>query len=60
MLFPPPQQVKIQYSPPYFPTPFRCPYYHSSYDTPDKLDFDSIVKVTTGIESVIADLTSEK
>jgi len=36
--------------------PFRYPYYHSPEDTPDKIDYDSLAIVTTGLQSVIADL----
>jgi Zn-dependent M28 family amino/carboxypeptidase len=37
--------------------PFRYPYYHSPEDTPDKIDYDSLAIVTTGLQSVILDLT---
>jgi len=36
--------------------PFRYPYYHSSNDTPDKLDYDSFTLVVSGMEKVILDL----
>jgi len=36
--------------------PFRYPYYHSSNDTPDKLDYDSFTLVVSGMEKVIEDL----
>jgi hypothetical protein len=36
--------------------PFRYPYYHSSSDTPDKLDYDRFTLVVSGMEKVIADL----
>lgn len=36
--------------------PFRYPYYHSSSDTPDKLDYDRFTLVVSGIERVIEDL----
>jgi Zn-dependent M28 family amino/carboxypeptidase len=36
--------------------PFRYPYYHSPSDTPDKLCYDELAIVTSGIESVITDL----
>src|SRR5215813_5526458 len=36
--------------------PFRYPYYHSSSDTPDKLDYDRFALVASGMEKVIQDL----
>ena len=36
--------------------PFRYPYYHSSSDTPDKLDYDRFTLVVRGMEKVIEDL----
>ena len=36
--------------------PFRYPHYHSSSDTPDKLDYDRFTLVVTGMEKVIEDL----
>jgi len=36
--------------------PFRYPYYHSSSDTPDKLDYDRFTLVVSGMESVIEGL----
>ena len=36
--------------------PFRYPYYHSSSDTPDKLDYDRFALVVGGMEKVIEDL----
>jgi hypothetical protein len=36
--------------------PFRYPYYHSSSDTPDKLDYDRFTLVVSGMEKVIKDL----
>ena len=36
--------------------PFRYPYYHSSSDTPDKLDYDRFALVVSGIEKVIEGL----
>lgn len=35
---------------------FRYPYYHSSSDTPDKLDYDRFTLVVSGIQKVIEDL----
>jgi Peptidase family M28 len=36
--------------------PFRYPYYHSSNDTPDKLEYDRFALVVSGMEKVIEDL----
>src|SRR6184192_2106064 len=36
--------------------PFRYPHYHSSSDTPDKLDYDRFALVVSGMEKVIEDL----
>jgi hypothetical protein len=36
--------------------PFRYPYYHSSNDTPDKLDYDRFALVVGGMEKVIENL----
>ena len=36
--------------------PFRYPYYHSSNDTPDKLDYDRFTLLVSGVEKVIQDL----
>jgi Zn-dependent M28 family amino/carboxypeptidase len=36
--------------------PFRYPHYHSSTDTPDKLDYDRFALVVSGMEGVIAEL----
>jgi len=36
--------------------PFRYPYYHSSNDTPDKLDYDRFALVVSGMEKVIKEL----
>ncbi len=36
--------------------PFRYPYYHSSSDTPDKLDYDRFALVVSGMAKVIEDL----
>lgn len=37
--------------------PFRYPYYHCPEDTSDKIDYDSLAIVTSGLQSVILDLT---
>src|SRR5215211_7899060 len=36
--------------------PFRYPQYHKREDTPDKLDYDGMTRVVTGIGDVVADL----
>jgi hypothetical protein len=38
--------------------PFRYPYYHSSNDTPDKLDYDRFTLVVSGMQKVIEKLTN--
>jgi Peptidase family M28 len=35
--------------------PFRYPYYHTEADTVDKIDFEKLARVTTGISKVIRD-----
>jgi Zn-dependent M28 family amino/carboxypeptidase len=44
--------------------PFRYPYYHTTGDTPDKVDYERLARVVVGLERVVADLsglnTSEK
>ncbi len=37
--------------------PFRYPYYHTQQDTPDRIDYDSLTYVVSGLQSVIQDLT---
>ncbi len=36
--------------------PFRYPHYHEPEDTPDKVDYERLAKVTVGLEKVVADL----
>ena len=36
--------------------PFRYPYYHSAMDTPDKIDYDSMTRVVSGVEKMVVDL----
>lgn len=36
--------------------PFRYPHYHSSTDTPDKLEYDRFALVVSGLEKTIAEL----
>ena len=38
--------------------PFRYPYYHQPSDTPDKLDYESFARVTTGLEAVVKELAN--
>jgi hypothetical protein len=38
--------------------PFRYPYYHSSNDMPDKLDYDRFTLVVSGMEKVIQELAN--
>jgi Zn-dependent M28 family amino/carboxypeptidase len=40
--------------------PFRYPYYHTSEDTPDKINYDHLARVVAGLEMVIKDLTIKK
>lgn len=37
--------------------PFRYPYYHTSNDTPDKVNYDRLARVVAGLERAIADLS---
>lgn len=37
--------------------PFRYPWYHTSGDTPDKVDYESTARVVLGLERVIANWT---
>ncbi len=38
--------------------PFRYPYYHTPQDTPDKIDFPRLARVTAGMNHVIRDLAA--
>ena len=38
--------------------PFRYPHYHAATDTPDKLDYDSMTHVVSGMERVIRHLAN--
>jgi Zn-dependent M28 family amino/carboxypeptidase len=38
--------------------PFRYPHYHTPLDLPDRLDYESMARLTTGLEAVIVDLAS--
>lgn len=39
---------------------FRYPYYHLPQDTPDKLDFDRLARVVSGLEGVVRELTGQR
>jgi hypothetical protein len=39
---------------------FRYPHYHQPTDTPDKLDYDRLARVTEGLERVVEDLAEVK
>jgi len=39
---------------------FRYPYYHSPEDTYDKLDYDRLARVTSGIEIVVRELAGAR
>ncbi len=36
--------------------PFRYPHYHAASDTPDKIDYDRLARLVTGMENVIEEL----
>jgi len=36
--------------------PYRYPYYHSLRDTPDKVDYDRLLRVVRGLEGVVREL----
>lgn len=38
--------------------PYRYPHYHTEMDTPDKIDFQKLARVVTGLSQVIDDLAS--
>lgn len=37
---------------------FRYPFYHDRRDTPDKLDFESMARVVSGLRTVVTDLAN--
>lgn len=39
--------------------PFRYPHYHSASDTPDKLDYNSLSRVTKGLAGMALDLSEQ-
>jgi hypothetical protein len=36
--------------------PYRYPYYHTSEDTPDKVDYEKMVYVVQGIEKMLGEI----
>jgi hypothetical protein len=40
--------------------PFRYAHYHQETDTPDKLDYERLARVTAGLRTVIADLSDAR
>ncbi|MFZ2644245.1 MAG: M28 family peptidase [Verrucomicrobiia bacterium] len=38
--------------------PYRYPHYHETTDTPDKINYDALVRVTAGIEAVVRELAN--
>jgi hypothetical protein len=36
--------------------PYRYPHYHTMQDTPDKVDYERLARVLTGLRGVVADL----
>jgi Zn-dependent M28 family amino/carboxypeptidase len=36
--------------------PFRYPHYHQATDTPDKIDYERMARVVSGVEAVVRDL----
>jgi hypothetical protein len=36
--------------------PFRYPYYHPELDTMDKINFEKLARIVSGLAKVIADL----
>lgn len=40
--------------------PYRYPHYHTARDTPDKLDYDRLARVTEGLSAVLRALADER
>ncbi len=38
--------------------PYRYPYYHTMQDTPDKVDYERLARVVTGLDGMLRDLAS--
>jgi hypothetical protein len=39
--------------------PFRYPWYHAAEDTPDKLDYERMARVVSGLEKVVTELANQ-
>jgi hypothetical protein len=39
--------------------PFRYPHYHTEQDTPDKLDYERLAHVVTGLDKVLREIVNE-
>jgi hypothetical protein len=37
--------------------PYRYPHYHLAADTPDKVDFERLARVVSGLRATLLDLT---
>ncbi len=40
--------------------PYRYPYYHSAKDTPEKLDYSKMARITSGLQQVFFELANHK
>ncbi len=40
--------------------PFRYPHYHRATDTFDKIDYERMARVVSGLEAVVADLLGDR
>ncbi|MHC4212176.1 MAG: M28 family peptidase [Planctomycetota bacterium] len=40
--------------------PFRYPYYHTAEDTPERIDYDRMARVLTGLVAVVTELTDSQ
>jgi hypothetical protein len=40
--------------------PFRYPHYHTAQDTPDKVDYDMLARVTSGLSRLLAELAGQR
>ena len=38
--------------------PYRCPWYHTAQDTPDKVDYARLARMVRGIRGMLAELIS--
>ena len=39
--------------------PYRNPFYHQSHDTPDTVDYESLARITKGVEAMVRKLVDE-